>query len=81
MFSRPRPPEPALRGSPPAEQLEQWRNAAKRVARAWMAWLAVDRPDRRRAYTVYLEALADEEHAAAQLERDMFALGRLGPGG
>lgn len=56
------------------EHLDQWRNAARDVARAWEVWLASDDAERDWAHQVYLEALALEEQAAAQLEEDTRAL-------
>ena len=52
-----------------APQLRDWRESAQRVTRAWDAWLAADRPERGLRYQVYEEALAEEERAAAQVER------------
>lgn len=52
------------------EHLEQWRTAARRVARAWEQWLACDTAERDWAHMVYLDALAREEAAALRLERD-----------
>ena len=52
------------------EHLEQWRSAARDVARAWEVWLASDDAERDWAHQVYLEALAREEQAAAHLEED-----------
>jgi hypothetical protein len=61
-----------------APELEMWRAAAQRVARAWNTWLAVDWPDRARAYAAYLEALAEEELAARRVQRLMAPSGRVG---
>jgi hypothetical protein len=52
------------------ELLEQWRSAAKSVARAWEVWLASDEAERDWAHQVYLEALGREERAAELLEQD-----------
>ncbi len=52
-----------------ARQLRGWRESAQRVTRPWNAWLAADRPERGWRYRAYEEALADEERAAAQVER------------
>ena len=48
--------------------LEEWRAAAKRVARAWEVWLASDEAERDWAHGVYTDALDREERAAARLE-------------
>jgi hypothetical protein len=48
---------------------ETWRGSAQRVTRAWNAWLAADRPERGGRYRAYEEALAEEERAAARVER------------
>jgi hypothetical protein len=48
--------------------LEEWRAAAKRVARAWEVWLASDEAERDWAHGVYMDALDREERAAARLE-------------
>jgi hypothetical protein len=60
-----------------ALELERWRAAAQRVARAWDAWLAVDWPERARAYATYLEALADEELAARRVQGATVPLSRV----
>ena len=52
-----------------APQLRSWRESAQRVTRAWNAWLAADVPERGWRYRAYEEALAEEEQAAAQVER------------
>ena len=59
-------PETTLRQT---EQLQEWRRSAQRVTRAWNAWLAADRGDRAIRYRVFVAALADEETAAAEVER------------
>jgi hypothetical protein len=51
------------------QQLQEWRRSAQRVTRAWNAWLAADSHDRAIRYRVFVGALADEETAAAALER------------
>jgi hypothetical protein len=48
---------------------ETWRGSAQRVTRAWNAWLAADRPERGGRYRADEEALAEEERAAARVER------------
>lgn len=62
-------PEVDLVGGARPAVFEQWREAAKRVGRKWDAWLASEEGDRRRAYSAYVEALAQEELAAWRLER------------
>ena len=51
------------------QQLQDWRRSAQRVTRAWNAWLAADRRDRAMRYHAFVAALADEERAAAEVER------------
>lgn len=51
------------------EQLMQWRRSAQRVTRAWNAWLAAERRDRSVRYRAFVAALAEEERAAAEVER------------
>jgi hypothetical protein len=50
-------------------QLQDWRRSAQRVTRAWNAWLAAESGDRSIRYRVFVAALADEEKAAAEVER------------
>ena len=50
-------------------QLQEWRRSAQRVTRAWNAWLAAESRDRALRYHVFVAALADEERAAAEVER------------
>jgi hypothetical protein len=54
--------------------MEEWRRAARRVERAWNAWLAADRDARPDAHAAYLAALEDEEQAARRV-----AAGRPAP--
>jgi hypothetical protein len=51
------------------QQLQEWRRSAQRVTRAWNAWLAAESRDRAIRYRVCVAALADEERAAAEVER------------
>lgn len=83
MFFRRRQPRP-VRGEAPdceligdmthdtpaqqSEQLDEWRQSAQRVTRAWNSWLAADRSDRDARYHALISALADEERAAAKAE-------------
>ena len=59
-------PETTLRQT---QQLQDWRRSAQRVTRAWNAWLAAESRDRAVRYRVFVAALADEETAAAEVER------------
>lgn len=52
-----------------AQQLQGWRRSAQRVTRAWNACLAADSRDRATRYRDFVAALADEERAAAEVER------------
>jgi hypothetical protein len=45
------------------------RSGAQKVTRAWSEWLAADRGVRAELWHCYLSALAEEERAAAALER------------
>ena len=67
-------PETTLRQT---QQLQDWRRSAQRVTRAWNAWLAAETRDRPIRYRVFVAALADEETAAAEIER-MVDLGDAG---
>lgn len=70
--------EPADR--PAAEHLQEWRDAAKRVARAYHAWCAASRSEQQERYRSFLDALRREEGAAQQVERDASGLGSPDPG-
>jgi hypothetical protein len=59
--------------------MAEWRSAAKRVSRAWEAWLASEDAERDWAHEVYLDALAREEAAAARLECDIRGLSERSP--
>ena len=59
-------PETALRQT---QQLEDWRRLAQRVKRTRNAWLAAEGGDRGVRYRAFVVALADEERAAAEVER------------
>ena len=59
--------------------LEDWRDAAKREARAYLAWCAAGRRDRDHLYAVFLDALRREELAARRMEHDASALGGAHP--
>jgi hypothetical protein len=54
---------------PHAPQLLAWREAARKVTRSWNAWLAAERHDRASRYRAFVAALAEEELAAAEVER------------
>jgi hypothetical protein len=49
--------------------LQDWRRSAQRVTRAWNAWLAAASRDADVRYRAFVAALADEERAAAEVER------------
>jgi hypothetical protein len=61
----------SIRESTVDSAMADWRSAAKRVGRAWEAWLASDDAERDWAHEMYLDALAREERAAARLECDV----------
>ena len=52
-----------------SQQSTEWRRCAQKVRRAWNEWLAADRGVRAERWLCYLSALAEEERAAAELER------------
>ncbi len=56
-------------GERQSAQWLSWRRSAQRVTRAWNEWLAADGRDRPDIYRCYLTALAEEERAAAEVER------------
>ena len=51
------------------DRLQEWRRSAQRVTRAWNAWIAAETRDRAMRYRIFVAALADEERAAAEVER------------
>ena len=59
-------PETTLRQT---RQMQEWRRSAQRVTRAWNAWLAAEGRDRGARYHAFAAALAEEERAAAEVER------------
>jgi hypothetical protein len=59
--------------------MADWRLAAKRVGRAWEAWLASESAERDWAHEMYLDALAREEQAAARVECDVRGLRERSP--
>ena len=59
--------------------MADWRCAARRVSRAWEAWLASEDEERDWAHEMYLDALAREEQAAARLECDIRGLSGRSP--
>lgn len=63
-----------LNASVPADRrpdhMQEWRDTAKQVVRAYKAWSASTRSDRHRLYLAFLEALRREEQAARRVERD-----------
>lgn len=54
---------------PDQSHLREWRSSAQRVSRAWDAWLAAEGHERSLRYGALVSALADEERAAAEVER------------
>jgi hypothetical protein len=50
-----------------AEQFDEWRACEERVRRAWDVWLTAGRSDHALAYGAFVDALAEEEHAATQV--------------
>jgi hypothetical protein len=63
-----------------AEHLQQWRDAARRVASTYKAWCAASWRERRSRYVSFLDALGHEERAARQVERNASALGAADAG-
>jgi hypothetical protein len=59
-------PETTLRQT---QELQEWRRSAQRVTRAWNAWLAADGHDRAIRFRIFVAALAEEERAAADVQR------------
>jgi hypothetical protein len=57
----------AALGPREADALEAWREAAKRVTRAWNAWLAAEPSERAQAHAAYVEALHAEDQAAGRV--------------
>jgi PAS domain-containing protein len=49
--------------------LDHWRRCEQRVMRAWNAWQAADRRDDGLRYRTFMSTLAEEERAAAEIER------------
>jgi len=60
-------------GEPRAREWLAWRRCAQRVTRAWNEWLAADIRQQPERYRRYLSALAEEERAAAEVERALAA--------
>ncbi len=48
---------------------ERWRQSEQRVTSAWNAWQAGDRAESGDHYDALMDALAEEEEAAAEIER------------
>ena len=57
------------------EHLQEWRRAARRVARTYKEWCAANARDRHHLYLSFLDALGCEEQAARRLELDAGVLG------
>ena len=74
------PTDPAAddTGEPQSPQWLAWRQSAQKVTRAWNEWLAADGPDRREFAHRYISALAEEERAAAVVERTINRSGQTG---
>jgi hypothetical protein len=53
--------------------LEQWRRCEQRVNRTWNAWQASSHRDSGRLYSAFVNALAEEERAAAEVQRRAMA--------
>jgi hypothetical protein len=53
-----------------ADPMTEWRDASKRVVRAYKAWCAASRPDRHALYVSFLDALKHEERAARNVQHD-----------
>lgn len=49
--------------------LQCWRRSEQRVLRTWHGWQAAAARDKPERYRAYLRALADEERAAASVEK------------
>lgn len=62
-------PGKSQRGERESCQWLAWRRSAQRVTRAWNEWLAADCRHRPEICRCYLTALAEEERAAAEVER------------
>jgi hypothetical protein len=71
------PPDPAERER--THLLQCWRHSEQRVLRTWHAWQAAGARDKPERYRAYLQALADEERAAASIQMATRA-GAEGPG-
>jgi hypothetical protein len=67
--SHPSDPAPVQTAEPEFMQWRAWRSAAQKATRAWNEWLAAGCGERPALYRSYLYALAEEEQAAAELER------------
>jgi hypothetical protein len=70
-------PDPAERER--ARLLQCWRRSEQRVLRTWHAWQAAAARDKPERYRAYLQALADEERAAASIQMAT-RTGAEGPG-
>ena len=53
-----------------------WQRSAQKVTRLWNEWQAANGRDREELYRRYVAALAEEEQAAAQLERMLKSRGK-----
>jgi hypothetical protein len=59
----------------PTEHLQEWRRAARRVARTYKEWCAANSRDRHHIHLSFVDALGCEEQAARRLELDAGVLG------
>jgi hypothetical protein len=67
--SHPSDPAPSQTAERELVLLRAWRSAAQKATRAWNEWLAADGRERPVLYRCYVSRLAEEEQAAAELER------------
>jgi hypothetical protein len=72
------PQDPAERER--ARVLQCWRRSEQRVLRTWHAWQAAAARDKPERYRAYLQALADEERAAASIEMTIALADGTDPG-
>jgi phenolic acid decarboxylase len=71
--------EPAPNAAQYQTKLRDWRRSAEGVTHAWNAWLAAERPELSVCYQAWVLALAEEERAAAELERIADTRGSVTP--
>jgi hypothetical protein len=61
--------EPSSEPTQYQAKLRDWRRAAQQVTLAWNAWLAAEGAELSVCYRAWVRAFAEEEQAAAELER------------